>query len=82
MRPAARPGRQARASKVWEVQAVTSAVSDLGRHLLKDRVQMVTLEATSDYWRIFYYLLEALGLAIAAGVPGPGPAAQGPPEDR
>ena len=44
--------------------AVTSAVTDLGRHLLKDRVQMVTLEATSDYWRIFYYLLEALGLAV------------------
>ncbi len=60
------PGRDGRprASKVWEVQAVTSAVSDLGRHLLKDRVQMVTLEATSDYWRIFYYLLEALGLAV------------------
>ncbi len=38
-------------SKVWEVQAVTSAVSDLGRHLLGDRVQMVTLEATSDYVR-------------------------------
>ena len=60
------PGRDGgpRASKVWEVKAVTSAVTDLGRHLLKDRVQMVTLEATSDYWRIFYYLLEALGLAV------------------
>jgi transposase len=46
------------------VKAVTSAINDLGRHLLKDRVQMVTLEATSDYWRIFYYLLEALGLAV------------------
>ena len=60
------PGRdgQPRASKVWEVQAVTSAISDLGRRLLSNRVQMVTLEATSDYWRIFYYLLEALGLAV------------------
>jgi transposase len=60
------PGRDGRprASKVWEVPAVTSAVTELGRHLLKDRVQMVTLEATSDYWRIFYYLLEALGLAV------------------
>ena len=60
------PGRDGRprASKVWEVPAVTSAVTELGRGLLKDRVQMVTLEATSDYWRIFYYLLEALGLAV------------------
>ena len=60
------PGRDGRprASKVWEVQAVTSAVTELGRRLLSDRVQMVTLEATSDYWRIFYYLLEALGLAV------------------
>jgi transposase len=60
------PGRDGRprGSKVWEVQAVTSAINDLGRHLLKDRIQMVTLEATSDYWRIFYYLLEALGLAV------------------
>ncbi len=60
------PGRDGRprAGKVWEVKAVTSAVNDLGRHLLKDRVQMVTLEATSDYWRIFYYLLEACGLAV------------------
>ena len=60
------PGRDGRprASKVWEVPAVTSAVTGLGRRLLSDRVQMVTLEATSDYWRIFYYLLEALGLAV------------------
>ena len=60
------PGRDGRprASKVWEVPAVTSAVTELGRRLLGDRVQMVTLEATSDYWRIFYYLLEALGLAV------------------
>jgi transposase len=60
------PGQDGRprASKVWEVPAVTSAVSELGRRLLSDRVQMVTLEATSDYWRIFYYLLEALGLAV------------------
>ena len=45
-------------------------------------MQMVTLEATSDYWRIFYYLLEALGLAVQLVGSGAGPAAQGPPEDR
>ena len=41
----------------------------------------VTLEATSDYWRIFYYLLEALGLAVQL-VSRRRPAAQGAPEDR
>jgi transposase len=61
-----RPGRDGRprASKVWEVPAVSSAVSELGRRLARDRIQMVTLEATSDYWRIWYYLLEAAGLAV------------------
>ena len=49
------PGRDGRprASKVWEVQAVTGTIAELGRQLLKDKVQMVTLEATSDYWRIW-----------------------------
>ena len=36
----------------------------LGRQLLKDGIQIVTLESTSDYWRIWYYLLEAAGLAV------------------
>jgi transposase len=60
------PGRDGRprAGEVWEVPAVTSAVTDLGRHLLKDRVQMVTLEAASGCWRIFCCLLEAFGLAV------------------
>ncbi|HLK77479.1 MAG TPA: IS110 family transposase [Streptosporangiaceae bacterium] len=51
-------------SKVWEVCATTAQVLAAGRELLKERVEMVTLEATSDYWRIWYYLLESLGLAV------------------
>jgi len=27
-------------------------------------VQMVTLESTSDYWRVWYYVLESIGLAV------------------
>jgi transposase len=53
-----------RYSKVWEVTATMGAVTDLGRQLMKDRIEMVTLEATSDYWRIFYYVLEMCGLAV------------------
>jgi len=36
-----------RYSKVWEVTATMGAVAELGRQLMKDRIQMVTLEATS-----------------------------------
>jgi transposase len=57
-----RPGR--RRSLVWEVPATTNAVLELGEHLARERVQKVTLEATSDYWRIWFYLLEAAGLDV------------------
>jgi transposase len=53
-----------RASKVWEVTAVMGAVTDLGRQLVREKIEMVTLEATSDYWRIWYYVLEMCGLAV------------------
>ena len=39
-------------------------IAALGRELLAHRVQMVTLESTSDYWRIWYYVLESIGLAV------------------
>ena len=59
----ARPGRFA--SRIWdEVPAMRAAIEAVGRELLAHRVQMVTLESTSDYWRIWYYVLESLGLAV------------------
>ena len=58
----ARPGR--RVSRVWEVQATTRAVIELGDHLACEGIQKVTLESTSDYWRIWFYLLEAAGLDV------------------
>ena len=73
------PGRDgSRYSKVWEVTATMGAVTELGRQLMKDRIEMVTLEATSDYWRIFYYVLEDVRAGSSAGVPVPGKEAQGP----
>jgi len=70
-----RPGR--RVTKVWEVPATTNAIMELGEYLAGLEVQKVTLESTSDYWRPFYYLLEAAGLEVqlvnareAKGVPG------------
>jgi transposase len=56
------PGR--RVTKVWPVAATTAALVELGDHLRCERVTRVVLESTSDYWRPFYYLLEAAGLIV------------------
>ena len=71
----ARPGR--RVTRVWEVPATTNAIIELGEYLAGLGIEKVTLESTSDYWRPFYYLLEAAGLDVqlvnareARGVPG------------
>jgi transposase len=57
-----RPG--ARRSTVWTVKARTGAVRQLGRQLKNDGIGVVTLESTSDYWRIWFFVLEACGLAV------------------
>ena len=57
-----RPG--ARQSTVWTVKARLNAIRALGRQLRKDGIEIVTLESTSDYWRIWFFVLEAAGLAV------------------
>ena len=57
-----RPG--ARRSTVWTVKARMKAIRGLGRQLKKDGIEIVTLESTSDYWRICFFVLEACGLAV------------------
>lgn len=57
-----RPGR--RAMHVWTVSARAGAVTELGDHLRARQIQKVTLESTSDYWRIWFVLLEAAGLSV------------------
>jgi transposase len=60
-----RPGGQVgRLSRVWDVAATTRAVTELAEHLIGERIEKVTVESTSDYWRIWFYLLEAAGLAV------------------
>jgi transposase len=56
------PGR--RVTTVWPVAATTAALVELGDHLRAERVTRVVVESTSDYWRPFYYLLEAAGLTV------------------
>ena len=57
-----RPGR--RRTRVWDVDATTNAILELGEHLAAEQIEKVTLESTSDYWRIWFYLLEAAGLQV------------------
>lgn len=57
-------GHGRRVSRVWEVDATTNAIIELADHLAGERIEKVTVESTSDYWRPFFYLLEARGLAV------------------
>ena len=61
---ASRTGTRRRVSKVWDVAATTGTVSDLAGQLAELGIEKVTVESTSDYWRIWYYLLEAAGLEV------------------
>lgn len=57
-----REGR--RVTKVWEVKATTNSIIELADHLACQSIQRVAVESTSDYWRPFFYLLEARGLTV------------------
>jgi transposase len=56
------PGR--RVSRVWEVPARTRAVSELADELVAAGIEKVTIESTSDYWRIWFYVLEVAGMDV------------------
>jgi hypothetical protein len=51
-------GRAAARSTVSTWGAVTNQVLALREHLLAQQVTLVVMEATGDYWKPFYYLLE------------------------
>jgi transposase len=61
--PPSREGGR-RASRVEEVPARGREVMALAGRLLADGVELVVMESTSDYWRIWFYLLEAAGLRV------------------
>jgi transposase len=58
----ARPGK--RRTRVWQVDAATNAVLALAGHLAAEGIEQVTLESTSDCWRIWFCLLESAGLDV------------------
>jgi len=51
-------GRAKATSTVTTWGAVTNQVLGLREHLIAEAVTLVVMEATSDYWKPFYYLLE------------------------
>lgn len=53
-----------RASRVEEVPARAREILDLAVRLIAGGVELVVMESTSDYWRIWFYLLEAAGLNV------------------
>jgi transposase len=57
-----RPG--ARRSTVQMVTATMGAVRALAGQLAGQGIEKVTLESTSDYWRIWFYVLEEAGLDV------------------
>ena len=61
--PPAREGGR----RVWRAEEVPATVREvlaLAGRLLADGVELVVMEATPDYWRIWYYLLEGAGLRV------------------
>jgi transposase len=61
--PPAREGGR-RVSRVETVAATAREVLALAGRLTADGVEVVVMESTSDYWRIWYYLLESAGLNV------------------
>ncbi len=55
-----KPGR--RVQRVWNVAAASGAILELADHLICQGVTRVVMEATSTYWKPFFFLLEARGL--------------------
>ena len=51
-----------RLQEVSTHSTMTRALTELANHLVDLGVQRVVMEATSDYWRPVFYLLEAHGL--------------------
>jgi transposase len=57
-------GKKHRTSHLQAVPATVPAIGELAAELKAARVQMVPVEATSGYWRIWFAVLEEAGLAV------------------
>ena len=57
-------GRKHRRPHLQAVPATVPAITDLAAELTALGVQMVSMEATSGYWRVWFAVLEEAGLAV------------------
>ncbi len=57
-------GRRKTSETVTTFGATTRQIMSLRDHLAAQQVTCVVMEATGDYWKPFYYLLEAAGLDV------------------
>jgi transposase len=70
------PGRKARRQEIRTFATTTNALLELRDWLIASQVTLVVMEATSDYWRGAFYLLEddlnviLVNAAHAKGLPG------------
>ncbi|MBO0818238.1 MAG: IS110 family transposase, partial [Actinobacteria bacterium] len=58
------PGGARRVSRTWEVPATVPDIEELAQELLAAGAEKVSMESTSDYWRIWFLVLEAAGLSV------------------
>jgi transposase len=58
-----KPGR--RVQRVFHTAATSGAILDLADHLICQGVTLVVMEATSTYWKPFFFLLESRGLTCS-----------------
>jgi hypothetical protein len=56
------PGR--RRQEVVEYSTMTGDLLDLALHLVAEGIELVVMEATGDYWKSPFYVLEAAGLTV------------------
>jgi len=57
-------GRRKTVETVTTWGSMTNQILALREHLVEQRVTCVVMEATSDYWKPFYYLLEDAGFEV------------------
>ncbi len=57
-------GRRKTVETVTTWSSMTSQILALREHLIDQQVTCVVMEATSDYWKPFYYLLEDAGFEV------------------
>ena len=57
-------GRRKATEEVTTWSSMTSQILALRDHLVAEQVSLVVMEATSDYWKPFYYLLEDAGFEV------------------